>query len=135
MPPGHGAYVLPIDVPAPSPDVWQALAEALGEPRSLRKPGKDPECPTAAVPVLAGGTSGGHPVLLSGDLVDRVRTLARTARLDHVLREDGVLVSRVVVSDPRVRMNLNELADWARVGAGAAVNATRARDRKRSGGP
>ena len=138
VPTGPPAYVLPIDVPAPSPAVWRALSLALAaEPGEAgEEAGADREgSAAAAVPVLAGSSAGGHPVLLSAALIARVRALAPTSRLDHVLREHDVQVSRVVVDDVRVRMNLNAPGDWARLPRGTFAHATSARDRKRSGRP
>jgi molybdenum cofactor cytidylyltransferase len=89
------AFVLPVDVPAPGPAVWRSLAEALADA-------------DAAVPEHEG--RGGHPVLLSADLAARLLGRPATGRLDHELSSARVV--RVPVSDPRVRMNLNEPGDW-----------------------
>ena len=105
--PGTAVFVLPIDVPAPSPDVWTALLGALtagGE---------------AAVPVHEGG--GGHPVLLAAPLVLRLLSRPPESRLDAELVELSTAkgVVRVPVSDPRIRLNLNAPEDWGKLEAGS----------------
>lgn len=93
-----GVFVLPVDVPAPSPEVFEALSRAL------------PGAP-AAVPEFEG--RGGHPVLLSGEsanLLLKVDPAAPVARLDRWLREAHA--RRVPVLDARVRMDLNSSLDF-----------------------
>lgn len=94
------AFVLPVDVPAASAEVWRALAAALLGDSSVH----------AAVPVHGG--RGGHPVLLSSPLAARLLSLPPGDRLDHALGRPGVAVARVPVADPRVRLNLNRPEDW-----------------------
>ncbi|HEY8039995.1 MAG TPA: nucleotidyltransferase family protein [Polyangiaceae bacterium] len=98
------AFVLPVDVPVAAPDVWEALAGALG-------PGID-----AVVPVHG---KGGHPVLLSSTLVRHLLTLppeGPESRLDLQLRL--VSVARVPVADARVGLNLNVAEDWGKLEGG-----------------
>jgi molybdenum cofactor cytidylyltransferase len=96
---GAPAFVLPVDVPAASARVWEALEAALS-------PDSD-----AAVPLFEG--RGGHPVLLAARFIAVLR--ARPAD-DPALRLDRELaaarLTRVPVLDPRVRMNLNAPGDW-----------------------
>jgi molybdenum cofactor cytidylyltransferase len=99
-PDAPGVFVLPVDVPCPTPDTWRALERALA-------PGVD-----ACVPTL--DARGGHPVLLSPAFVGRLRALAPAARLDAEIRASPRVV-RVPVADPRVQMNLNAPEDWARL--------------------
>jgi molybdenum cofactor cytidylyltransferase len=93
------AFVLPVDVPAASAAVWDALEEALG-----------PEV-DAAVPAFEG--RGGHPVLLAPPFIARLRgrdPASPGARLDVELR--SAMACQVPTDDPRVRMNLNAPEDW-----------------------
>jgi CTP:molybdopterin cytidylyltransferase MocA len=110
---GAPAFVLPVDVPVPVTEVWQALHGALTERAD------------AAIPLHEGG--GGHPVLLSAALVTHVLGLPADSRLDHVLREwdwgrgpnqERDRIARVPVLDRRVRLNLNAPEDWGKLAAG-----------------
>jgi CTP:molybdopterin cytidylyltransferase MocA len=92
-------FVLPVDVPASSPEVWDALARATAQ---------------ASVPVHGG--RGGHPVFLAPALVRSLLAQPPTSRLDHELAR--VEVARVPVADPRVGLNLNEPRDWGKLGSG-----------------
>jgi CTP:molybdopterin cytidylyltransferase MocA len=86
--PPRGVYILPIDVPAPWKDVWQALA-ANGP---------------VAVPTFRG--ENGHPVYLSWDFVKEHIPLDGPAhgRLDHII---GPYAKYVPVKNPDVTYNLN----------------------------
>jgi len=95
-------FVLPVDVPAASAGVWQALEEALG-------PDDD-----AAIPVFEG--RGGHPVLLAPPFIARLcgqDPASPEARLDVALRSANARL--VPTGDPRVRMNLNAPEDWGKL--------------------
>ena len=92
-------FVLPVDVPAPSPDVWHALAAALA-----------PATP-AAKPIHDG--RGGHPVLFTADFARGLLACPPASRLDHELSRAHV--ARVPVDDPRVGLNLNEPRDWGKL--------------------
>lgn len=94
-----GVFILPIDVPAPGVDVWQALADA----------GR------VAIPTFAGKR--GHPVFLPcGWVRSLLARLSvgdeRHARLDQLLAGDAV---EVPVNDPDVAVNLNtpeDVREW-----------------------
>ncbi len=96
-----GAFVLPIDVPAPRQEVWAGLESAMSQ--TVR----------ACVPTCGG--SGGHPVLLSESFVAVISAQSADspdARLDHQIRKLlPSQVARVEVGDPQIRMNLNRPAD------------------------
>jgi molybdenum cofactor cytidylyltransferase len=100
--PGTAVFVLPIDVPAPSPGVWTALLGALTA-------GVE-----AAVPVHE--DRGGHPVLLAAPMVRRLLARPPESRLDVELAAASGVV-RVPVDDPRVRLNLNAPEDWGKLEA------------------
>lgn len=99
--PPDGLFVLPIDVPAPSPRVWSAMLAALRAP-----PG-----PRPIVPAYRGRA--GHPVLLPWAwAAQRLADAPAGSRLDELIRES---VSTVDVTDPGVVTNLNtpdDLAAW-----------------------
>ncbi len=90
--------VLPVDAWPPAPATIYRLRQALrGAP--------------AAVPVWRG--RGGHPVLLSPDMVAAIRGLPGSAagRLDHMLA--SVATRRVSVRDRSIRHNMNRSGDWS----------------------
>ena len=98
--PARGVFILPIDCPAPGPEVWRAL--------SARGP--------VGVPVRDG--LDGHPIFLGWAWV--VRTIL-DAELDTELRRLDVLTrserNLVPVHDPDVGVNLNTPEDvvaWMR---------------------
>lgn len=98
------AFVHPVDIPCPAPEVWSALQNALtGEVR-------------ACIPVQAG--RGGHPALISSGFRSRligVDPAAEDGRLDvqlHRLPEGAV--AHVKVDDPRIHMDLNDPVAWRR---------------------
>ena len=103
----RAAFVLPVDVPAPSVAVWEALEAAL-------VPGDELD---AVVPLFEG--RGGHPVLLAppfqAHLLRRDPASAE-ARLDVALR--AAHIRNVPVVDPRVRLNLNAPEDWGKLEKG-----------------
>jgi molybdenum cofactor cytidylyltransferase len=100
------AFVLPIDVPAAAPRVWEALEDAL-------QPGVD-----AVLPVL--DARGGHPVLLAPSFIALLRGRNPS---DPAIRLDLELAAahtvRVGVTDPRVRLNLNAPEDWGKLVEGS----------------
>jgi CTP:molybdopterin cytidylyltransferase MocA len=136
--PGQPVFVLPVDVPAASKAVWQALEAALAQPNAPGEaalaqpnaPGEaalaQPNAPgeaalegplEAAVPVHAG--RGGHPVLLGPGLVARLLERPATSRLDEELRAlPQGRIARVPVDDARVGLNLNTAGDWGKVAEG-----------------
>ena len=117
--PLHAAFVLPVDVPAASPDVWAALLQEMAGDVQ------------AVVPVLRGSGRGGHPVLLAPPLVAALRDRPPTSRLDVELRAlvpafvtpgasspSGGRAARLVrleVADPRILLNLNAPEDWRKL--------------------
>jgi molybdenum cofactor cytidylyltransferase len=103
--PERPVFVLPVDVPAASAGVWEALEAVLA-------PGVD-----AAIPSFEG--RGGHPVLLAPPFIGRLRSLdpaSPEARLDVALRSAEARL--VPVADARVRLNLNAPEDWGKLGVG-----------------
>jgi len=96
------AYVLPIDVPCADPQTWQMMGEALKE--GLQ----------AVVPEYRG--MGGHPVLLSRELIEKLLRCspeASESRLDRQLqRLPTGAVGRVAVDDVLILGNLNRPEDW-----------------------
>jgi molybdenum cofactor cytidylyltransferase len=103
--PAVPAFVLPVDVPAPSAALWRALEEAL-------EPGLD-----AVIPVFEG--RGGHPVLLAPPFIAHLCSrdpASAEARLDVALR--SAKARRVPTSDQHVRLNLNAPEDWGKLGQG-----------------
>jgi molybdenum cofactor cytidylyltransferase len=93
------AFVLPVDVPAPSPSVWASLEDAL-------RPDAD-----AVLPVFDG--RGGHPVLLAASFIPLLLSRDPSSRLDRELAAARAV--RVPVDDPRVRLNLNAPEDWGKL--------------------
>jgi CTP:molybdopterin cytidylyltransferase MocA len=102
------AFVLPVDVPAAAPEVWQALADVLSAGETV----------DGAVPEHDG--RGGHPVLLGPALIAAISARAPTSRLDeelraHVAERGRGSVARVPVADRRVGLNLNGPEDWGQL--------------------
>lgn len=86
-----GVYVLPVDVPAASRGVWEALSAAGA----------------VSVPVFEGAR--GHPVYLPREFVERVLLPAPAgARLDELIRAERL---EVRVRDAQVCVNLNTPRD------------------------
>jgi molybdenum cofactor cytidylyltransferase len=102
--PGAPVFVLPVDVPAPSPPVWEALDAAVRDGAA------------AAVPRFEG--RGGHPVLLSPAFIAHLRARPPSSRLDEELRLLRDLC-HVSVTDRTVRLNLNAPEDWGKVPRGS----------------
>ena len=91
----RGAFILPVDVPAPRRETLLALAAAAGD--------------AVAVPVYQGKR--GHPAALSGLWIDRVFDPARREpgqRLDRLIAPE---LRELAVDDPSVTVNLNTPAD------------------------
>ncbi len=101
----RGVFILPVDVPAPSKDVFTRLAAALTTPGS----------PAAAIPTHDG--QHGHPVYVSWPFAStRILGVAQTpdARLDRLIGRARI---EAPVDDSGVLMNLNTSEDfevWAR---------------------
>jgi CTP:molybdopterin cytidylyltransferase MocA len=97
----RGVFILPVDVPAPHPDTFRRLAEALSASSTHN----------AAVPSHDG--KHGHPIYLPWRFV-RERLLGRAHspddRLDRMIEASRL---EVPVDDPCVLLNLNTAADFA----------------------
>lgn len=96
---GESAFVLPIDVPAPSARVWKGLA-AL---------------PTfeAAIPSFKG--KGGHPVWLSPGFCRRITKAPDNSRLDQLIRDLPAQAQRKVeFNEPSLILNVNTPRDLTR---------------------
>jgi molybdenum cofactor cytidylyltransferase len=106
--PDAPVFVLPVDVPAASPEVWSALREALAG-------NGGPGGADAAVPEYDG--RGGHPVLLASSTVASLKIRPATTRLDAELAALPRVV-RVPVKDPAIRLNLNAPQDWGKLDTG-----------------
>lgn len=95
--PPRGVFVLPVDVPAPRPDVWTMLASA----------GHDAAAPTFE-------SRRGHPVWLSWAFVEsRVLRADPSARLDALV---AGCIHEIAVADPDTTANLNtpdDLQSWS----------------------
>ena len=102
----RGVFILPVDVPAPNPTVFNTLARATAHPSAV----------AAALPTH--NSQRGHPVYLSWPLVtSRLLSPSTPAdsRLDHLIEDARV---EVPVTDPGVLINLNTADDftaWANV--------------------
>lgn len=98
--PPEGAFILPVDTPAPCAEVWQALAA------------------TASVAIPSYNGVHGHPVFLPWNWIEahlsgqlRTGADAEGPRLDHMIAP----IARIVpVSDPAITWNLNTPDDLAR---------------------
>lgn len=92
--PDGPVFILPIDVPVPSKEVWEKLGEVEN---------------AACVPEFQGRR--GHPVFLDNNLAKKIRALPATSRLDHVLRDEaGVSIANIL--DPAILLNLNSQEDF-----------------------
>ncbi len=90
----RGVFVLPVDVPASSADVFTDVAR----------------CADAAIPVHAG--QHGHPLYLSWTLVrERILGASPEGRLDRLIAD---VRTEVEVGDPSVAINLNTPEDFLR---------------------
>ncbi len=102
--PSADVFVLPIDVPCPTADIWELLENANK---------KDPHV-MVSLPVF--NDKGGHPAWLKKEFIDRLSLLSvedQDARLDvqiHHLPESAV--ARVPVLDRLTTFNLNTPEDW-----------------------
>lgn len=95
-----GAFVLPVDVPAPGSDIFATLAHAIA----------DPTAANAAIPTYRGHR--GHPVFLRWEFVTS-RVLPADpggARLDRLIAEACI---EVPVQNTSVLANLNTAEDFA----------------------
>ena len=96
--PAGGLFVLPVDVPAASPGVWQTLRVSQH----------------VAVPAYRGAT--GHPVFLPWPWVDQHLKVPNSShgaappRLDYLMASDRIVIE---ADDPDVAVNLNTTEDIA----------------------
>lgn len=99
------AFVLPIDVPAPAPQVFASLARAMAE-RSYQ----------VAVPTFQGKS--GHPVLVARKFAESLLSMdagGERARLDFLIHELAAdEVTKIPVTDPHTVLNLNTPEEWSR---------------------
>ncbi|HEB60780.1 MAG TPA: hypothetical protein ENJ06_03045 [Phycisphaeraceae bacterium] len=98
-----GVYILPVDVPAPSPSTW----------RNLHSAARSEEYTMPVVPVFKGKR--GHPPLLPGgwlknNLLNNRKDSPK--RLDYLLSGN---CRELPVDDPLVTLNLNRPEDVARL--------------------
>lgn len=93
----RGAFLIPIDVPPPKKEVWEALMVGMKLKTEV------------SIPVF--NDKGGHPVLLSYGFISKLVAVSpesEDARLDrqiHGVAKDHV--NRIRVQDPAVILNLN----------------------------
>ncbi len=92
-----GAFVLPLDVPAPMTEVWERLESEL-------------VLATLAV-IPSYDDRGGHPVLLSKEFLEKIDKAPVGSRLDQMLHAASSLVKRVGVADSRILANWNTPSD------------------------
>ena len=97
-----GVFVLPIDVPGPGREVFEAMSRAFGG--SLK----------ALIPCFK--SKGGHPVLLSRPFIIHLAGIApdaMDARLDFQIRAlPRNRVARIPVPDEQISMNMNRPEDF-----------------------
>jgi CTP:molybdopterin cytidylyltransferase MocA len=97
-----GAFVLPIDVPGPDREVFEAMTRVFGEPFD------------ALIPRYQ--SKGGHPVLLSRNFLNRLAKVSLTsaeARLDFQIQAlPKERVASISVHDQRVCLNMNSPDDF-----------------------
>ena len=95
----ESVFISPIDVSLPDRPVWQSLARALER-------GVDCAIPTV-------GARGGHPVIISRKLGERLLQCSPGDRLDEVFRSlPADSVKRISVNDERVLGNANTPREW-----------------------
>jgi CTP:molybdopterin cytidylyltransferase MocA len=99
-----GAFILPIDVPGPTREIYKKMAVALKEEGSVVLP----RCQS----------KGGHPVLLSPSFCSHLLSLdpvSPEARLDVQIKAlPGDRLSIVPVTHPDISLNLNIQEDFKR---------------------
>ncbi len=105
-----GVFILPVDVPVATADVWSGLADTVSE--FLIRDYEERFC--AAIPEFQ--ERGGHPVLLSMEFVRelvKLKVQSEEARLDHQihkLQRDQIL--RFETKDSNVVKNFNNPEDF-----------------------
>lgn len=96
-----GIFILPIDVPCPSKEVWEQLAEGLSSSDV-----------NVAIPEF--NNKRGHPVLLSDEFRKHLQTCSSDSRLDFEIRKQKELQRAKIISvnDKNITLNLNTLEEW-----------------------
>jgi len=96
IPQASWAFLLPIDCPAPHPEVWSALWQARGGQIS------------ALIPSMR--KKSGHPLLLGAKMLEAIRTAPADSRLDSLLQSCPEDEKKYVeVADERIHANINTL--------------------------
>ena len=96
-----GVFILPLDVPCPSKEVWEQLAVELSSSEA-----------NVTIPEFNGKR--GHPVLLSDDFKQHLQTCSSDSRLDFEIRSQKELQKAKIISvnDKNITLNLNTLEEW-----------------------
>ncbi len=96
-----GVFILPIDVPCPSKEVWDQLAGELSSSNA-----------NVSIPEFNGKR--GHPVLLSDEFKKYLQTCSSDSRLDFEIRKQKELQKAKIISvnDKNITLNLNTLEEW-----------------------
>jgi len=96
-----GVFILPIDVPCPSKEVWDQLAVELSSSKA-----------NVSIPEFNGKR--GHPVLLSDEFRQHLQTCSSDSRLDFEIRKQKELQKAKIISvnDKNITLNLNTLEEW-----------------------
>ena len=96
-----GVFILPLDVPCPSKEVWNQLAAELSSSEA-----------NVSIPEFNGKR--GHPVLLSDEFKQYLQTCSSDSRLDFEIRKQKELQKAKIISvnDKNITLNLNTLEEW-----------------------
>ena len=96
-----GVFILPLDVPCPSKEVWNQLAVELSSSEA-----------NVSIPEFNGKR--GHPVLLSDEFRQHLQTCSSDSRLDFEIRKQKELQKAKIISvnDKNITLNLNTLEEW-----------------------
>ena len=96
-----GIFILPIDVPCPSEEVWYKLAGELSSSKA-----------NVSIPEFKGKR--GHPVLISDEFRQHLQTCSSDSRLDFEIRKQKELQKAKIISvnDKNITLNLNTLEEW-----------------------
>ncbi|MHA1197942.1 MAG: nucleotidyltransferase family protein [Candidatus Heimdallarchaeaceae archaeon] len=97
----EGIFILPVDVPCPSKEVWILLLVGMLEAEVI-----------VTVPKFM--EKKGHPVLISNQFAEYLLTCKTDSRLDYEIREQinkrkGKIIS---VKDSTILLNLNTIGEW-----------------------
>ncbi len=96
-----GIFILPIDVPCPSEEVWYKLAGELSSSKA-----------NVSIPEFKGKR--GQPVLISDEFRQHLQTCSSDSRLDFEIRKQKELQKAKIISvnDKNITLNLNTLEEW-----------------------